>query len=162
MCLYFSFTVSLENCRHLDLIFKKVRNMQYTFNCKQSPFLTVSVQQQHTLSIDISLTKLINICSIISINRLYPKKWSDSHFIQKYYQQFCQQTLLKKWSGSYFIHKNISTILSTYFINRCLTFVRWNEVCLVEDDNHGLAGDLTDHQTLRRLRLHSFNNVYHQ
>ena len=42
-----------------------------------------------------------------------------------------------------------------HFLDESRSFVGGQHVSLVKDNDHPVAGDLTDHQTLRRLGLHA-------
>lgn len=49
-----------------------------------------------------------------------------------------------------------------HFLNGGLSLVGRQQVGLVQDDHHARAGELSDQQTLGRLRLDPLHNVHHQ
>lgn len=50
----------------------------------------------------------------------------------------------------------------THSFDGSLAFFGRQQVDLVEDDQHAVAGDFTDDETLGRLRLHALGHVDHQ
>lgn len=49
-----------------------------------------------------------------------------------------------------------------HFLNGGVSLVGRQQVGLVQDDHHARAGELSDQQTLRRLRLDPLHNIHHQ
>ena len=52
--------------------------------------------------------------------------------------------------------------LLLHLFHRLLPLVLWQQVDLVDDDEHGVARDLPDDETLGRLRLDALRDVHHQ